>query len=444
MAPTILVVDDNKELVALLTSLFEGVGYSVVGAGKGRTAIDAAKENLVQLALIDVLLPDMMGYHVAEALHQEMPSLPVIFMSGVFKGSRHSTEAAKRFPGSTYLEKPFDAKKLLEQVSGLVPPPPPSTEAAPTVDNQLDVELDIDVEDDDSDSQAMELTGRIKVMGGGDITAELRGAALTATKPVQGPVSGERPRVSLASGIIATPSGLHRPGRQGALADNLPGLVSAFYLSKETGELYCQRGKVKKVVYFQDGQPVYALSNLAADRFGQFLVRVGKIRPEQLQDVAVVAAQTKRRTGDVLIERGLLKETERLYYVAQQVKSIIYSLFGWEDGRYAMGFGEKARAETIKLDLFPGTLILRGIKKLYKPERLARIVRLEDRLIPTQQPAYQLHELELDKWEAQLLSRVDGTRTTAELLALAQRPDHQVRGFLAAMLGVEVLERRDP
>jgi hypothetical protein len=89
-----------------------------------------------------------------------------------------------------------------------------------------------------------------------------------------------------------------------------------------------QRGKVKKVVYFEAGVPVFALSNLAADRFGQFLVRVGKILPDQLQDVAVVAAQTGRRTGDVLVERGLLKDTERLYYVGQQVKSIIYPLAG--------------------------------------------------------------------------------------------------------------------
>ncbi len=91
---------------------------------------------------------------------------------------------------------------------------------------------------------------------------------------------------------------------------------------------------MKKVVYFEKGQPVFALSNLVSDRFGQFLVRVGKIKPEQLTDAAAAAAASKRRTGDVLIERGLLKDTERLYFVGQQVKSIIYSLFGWEDGTY--------------------------------------------------------------------------------------------------------------
>ncbi len=448
MAPTILVVDDNKELVALLTSLFEEAGYTVVGANKGRPAVELGKAEPVQLALIDMLLPDMMGYHVAEGLQAARPELKLVFMTGVFKGARHSKEALERFPGALFVEKPFDAKKLRETVRGLVPTeagshtPPPAEAPA-----EFDVSLDIDVEDEEQDE--MELTGRIKVTGGGNITAELSGAALTAGKPLKGAIAGTRP--SSTSGVHAVPppppadatEPSVRAARQGELRDNLPGLITAFYLSRETGELSCKKGKVKKVVYFEAGQPVFALSNLAADRFGQFLVRVGKIKPEQLDDVAVVAQQTNRRTGDVLVERGLLKDTERLYYVGQQVKSIIYSLFGWEEGQFVLTFREKARAESIKLDVFPGNLITRGIKKLYKPERISRLVRPEERLMPSPQPPYQLNEIELEKWEAMLLARLDGTRTNAEIIALAGRPEHQVRAFLAALLGLEVLVKRE-
>lgn len=446
MLPGILVVDDNTELVTLLTSLFEEAGFSVTGAGKGRTALELAKAHPPALAIIDVLLPDMMGYHVAEGLRGLNPSLPLIFMSGVFKGARHSSEALGRFPGCIYLEKPFDAKRLLEDARRLAPhvsPVPKLQPQSPPPPADFDVELDIDIEDAE-ETDEMELTGRIKVTGGGNITAELHGANLTA-EALHGPVSGARP-AGLAQhaprpAYASSQSGL-RPSRQGELTDNLPGLIAAFYQSKETGELHCQRNKVKKVVYFEAGVPVFALSNLAGDRFGQFLVRVGRIKPEQLQDVAVVAAQTRRRTGDVMVERGMLKETERLYFVGQQVKSIIYSLFGWDTGQFVVTFREAARAESIKLDLFPGNLVIRGIKKLYKPDRLARIVASQDRLMPAQQPAWQLHEIELERWEAQLLPRIDGTRTNAELIALANRPELQVKGFLAAMLGVQILERR--
>lgn len=446
MAPTILVVDDNKELVALLTSLFEEAGYTVVGANKGRPAVELGKAEPIDLALVDMLLPDMMGYHVAEGLQGARPGLKLIFMTGVFKGARHAKEALERFPGALFVEKPFDAKKLRETVAGLVPAPTgPATHAPAEAPAEFDVELDIDVEDEEQD--AMELTGRIKVTGGGNITAELSGATLTAGKPTKGAVSGVRP--SSTSGLHPPPPPADsrepsvRAARMGELKDNLPGLITAFYLSKETGELSCKKGKVKKVVYFEAGQPVFALSNLAADRFGQFLVRVGKIKPEQLDDVAVVAQQTGRRTGDVLVERGLLKDTERLYYVGQQVKSIIYSLFGWDEGQFVLTFREKARSESIKLDVFPGNLIIRGIKKLYKPERIARLVRPEERLMPSPQPPYQLNEIELEKWEASLLPRLDGTRTNAEILALAGRPEHQVKAFLAALLGLEVLVKRE-
>lgn len=436
MSPTILVVDDNKELVALLTSLFEEAGYTVIGANKGKVAVEQGKTAAVSVAVIDVLLPDMMGYHVAEGLRASKAGLPLIFMSGVFKGAKHATEAATRFPGAKFFEKPFDAKQLLQAVKQVAPVATPARPPPPPAD-EFEVELDIDV--DDASDEPMELTGKIRINGGGNITAELMGAPLTAAKHIPGPLPGVRAPASSASGIVSP----GRASRQGELRDNLPGLISAFYLSRETGELYCQKGKVKKVVYFEAGQPVFALSNLAADRFGQFLVRVGKIKAEQLQDAAVVAAQSKRRTGDVLVERGLLKDTERLYYVGQQVKAIIYSLFGWEEGQFTVSFREKARAESIKLDLFPGNLTIRGVKKLYKPERLTRIVRPEDRLLPSQQPAYQLHELELEKWEAQLLPRVDGTRTNAELVAMSGKPEHQVKAFLAAMLGVQILETRE-
>jgi hypothetical protein len=155
-----------------------------------------------------------------------------------------------------------------------------------------------------------------------------------------------------------------------------------------------------------------------------------------------VAEQTKRRTGDVLVERGLLKDTERLYYIGQQVKAIIYSLFSWDDGTYVMSFKEKAAAESIKLDVHPANLIVRGIKKLYKPERLRRMLRPEDRLIPSVAPAYQLHEVELERWEAELLPKIDGNRTVGELLAYANRPDPVVYAFLVSMMSLGILEQR--
>lgn len=440
MAPRILVVDDNQELLTLLTQLFEDAGYEVVGATKGKQAVEVSRAQPPAVAVLDILLPDMMGYHLADALRKDQPQLPLIFITGVFKGGKHAMEARQKYAAAGYFEKPFEAAKLLEAVQKLVPVQ--KQPASPTsMQDAFDVELDIDVEEE-GPQDAMELTGRIKVTGGDNLTAEIRGANLTATPLHKVPATLVRPPVP-GRPPDPMPVGSGGPGqRRGELKDNLPSLLTAFYLSRETGELGVQRGKVRKVVYFERGTPVFALSNLLADRFGQFLVRVGKIKPEQLEDAAAVATAANRRTGDVLVERGLLKDTERLYYVGQQVKAIIYSLFSWEDGTYVMSFKEKATAESIKLDVHPANLIVRGIKKLYKPERLRRMLRPEDRLIPAVAPAYHLHEVELERWEAELLPKIDGNRTVGELLAYANRPDQVVYGFLVSMMSLGILEQR--
>ena len=49
-------------------------------------------------------------------LRAAKPNLPLLFMSGVFKGSKHSNEAMTRFPGSKFFEKPFDAEELLAAI----------------------------------------------------------------------------------------------------------------------------------------------------------------------------------------------------------------------------------------------------------------------------------------------------------------------------------------
>jgi hypothetical protein len=230
-------------------------------------------------------------------------------------------------------------------------------------------------------------------------------------------------------------------GTSGRLEDNLPDLINAFHLAQQTGELTLQKGKVKKTIYFEQGRPCFAISNLVTDRLGPFLVRVGKITLAQLELCQAAADQTGRRTGDILVEMKLLDDTEKLYYLAQQVKAIAYSAFGWEEGEYRMHFTDRAAAEQVKIDLHPANLITRGVKKLYKPERLFRLLAAEDRLAPSQQPAYGLHEVELERWEAELLPRVDGTRTVAQLVEAAQKPAPPVYAFLVGMAALKILER---
>ncbi|HEY6106367.1 MAG TPA: response regulator [Anaeromyxobacteraceae bacterium] len=442
--PKVLLVDDNAELLQLLARLMEADGWAPVAATKGRQAVDLIGLERPQVAVVDVLLPDMMGFEVAAALRQA--KVPFVFMTGVFKGGRAATEARAQHGAAGYFEKPFEAKKLLETLRSLVPSAPAGLPAPPAPPPAATRDFDVDVAvEGDEPLEGMELTGKVVVSEGGKVSAVLHGENITAAPvaaPVRPPPTPSRP--------APRPVPESRPPRpapdlsqtEGSLGERFPDLITAFHLAQQTGELTVQKGKVKKTVYFERGRPCFAISNLVSDRFGPFLLRVGKITPIQLELVRAAAEKTGRRTGEVLVEMALLKDTERLYFVGQQVKAIIYSIFGWQEGQYRLHFTDRAAQEAVKLDLNPANLIVRGVKKLYKPERLYRLLSPEDRLLPSQDPAYLLHEVQLERWEAELLPQVDGTRTLAEVIQLARRPEHVVYAFLYAMVVLKLLERR--
>ena len=435
----ILLVDDNQELLRLLARLIEAEGWEPVSCPRGKAALDAIAKEVPAAAIIDVLLPDMMGYEVGASLRKV--GVPFVFMTGIFKGGRASSEARVQHGAAGYFEKPFEAKKLVDAIRALLPPEPPrrgpaavpAPEPRERRDSDFDVEFAVEPEET---VDPLTLTGKVEVTESGRVSAVIRGAQLEV-----GPVHPSSP-----GGIAPPPAPAPRvraePPDEGELHDNLPELVTAFWLAQQTGELAVQRGKVRKVIYFEKGRPCYAISNLLADRFGPFLVRVGKITQGQLELCQAAADKTHRRSGEVLVEMGLLKEAEKIYYVAQQVKAIAYSLFAWEEGRYRLHFADRAALEQTKVDFHPAHLIVRGVRKLYKPSRVARLLGDRDRLMPTQQPAYALHEVPLDAWEAQLLPRVDGTRTVVDLVTLARRPDAEVRAFLWSLVALEILEKR--
>lgn len=451
-APRILVVDDNPELLTLLSSSFEEAGYQVVTAARGRTALDLARKERPDLVVLDVLLPDLMGFDVAEALKKLR--IRFIFMSGVHKGGKASANALGKYGALAYFEKPFDRMALLDAVAKAVPLPQPAAKR-----QAWDVETGPGVAEA---TEGMQLTARIDLVGGAPIegtspvelkpldreqVARMRDSRPPLAPPVMqpviqaaavttGPIS--EPRVPEALQQLPQKDGV----RRGDLRDNLPQLLAAFYTTKETGELGLMKGQVKKIIYFEGGMPVFALSNLVADRLGQFLVRAGKIDEETLQHAAEEAATTRQRTGDVLILMGALTEEERLYYVGQQIKSILYSVFAWEDGAFSLSFQARARKEAIKLDIHPANLIMRGIRKLYKPDRLKRLLPEQVKPIPSPDPFFNLSDVELQAWEAHLLPKCDGSKSVAELIRLSGKPENDVLGTLTGLTALRILELR--
>jgi len=224
----------------------------------------------------------------------------------------------------------------------------------------------------------------------------------------------------------------------------VPRLLNAYYEARHHGELKLKQGQILKVVYFEAGQPVYAASNLASERFARFCARRGLLSESDLQAVSALSKEEGVRTGDAMMRLGLIDADKRRALVEDQVKEIIWSTFAWSSGGYGFSPMRLQRAGLVKLSIFPGDLILEGVLKLETLVALRQKMPRTRRLSPTADPPYALHELKLTGPQAMLLAYADGSKTVEDLLTLT---DLSERETLATLHGLELMgilqERRE-
>jgi CheY-like chemotaxis protein len=111
----VLLADDNQSVRELATRMLSGQGYTVLAAASGTEALELARRSeQIDVLLTDVIMPGMTGGELADTLAQQRPGLPIVFMSGY--SSQIVSQQGVLDRGTLYLEKPFTAQQLLEQL----------------------------------------------------------------------------------------------------------------------------------------------------------------------------------------------------------------------------------------------------------------------------------------------------------------------------------------
>lgn len=122
---TILVVDDDFELVEGLRLMLEKQGYSVLRASDGHQAKHAIYQQKPDLVILDMMMPRMGGYPVLEHFKGK-PDAPPIIMMTANEGSRHKAYA-EYLGVIDYIRKPFAIERLMETVQKALPLDPPAS-----------------------------------------------------------------------------------------------------------------------------------------------------------------------------------------------------------------------------------------------------------------------------------------------------------------------------
>jgi DNA-binding NtrC family response regulator len=115
MAASILVVDDEKNILVTLSRALKLEGYEVDVAGSGKLGLERARAKSYDAILLDVQLPDIDGLEVLRQVRADREDVPVLVMSG--HGTIDTAVAATRSGAHDFLEKPIGSERLLVSLS---------------------------------------------------------------------------------------------------------------------------------------------------------------------------------------------------------------------------------------------------------------------------------------------------------------------------------------
>jgi DNA-binding response OmpR family regulator len=116
MSHTILIVDDEPNIVISLEFLLEREGYRVLIARDGQEAIDAITRDKPAMVLLDVMLPQLSGYDVCQRIRQNPDWADVKVVMLTARGREVEIAKGLALGADAYVTKPFSTRDLLQQI----------------------------------------------------------------------------------------------------------------------------------------------------------------------------------------------------------------------------------------------------------------------------------------------------------------------------------------
>jgi two-component system, OmpR family, response regulator len=114
----VLVVDDEPNIVDVITMALRFQGFEVESAGTGSDALAAVESFRPQVMVLDVMLPDMEGFEVAERLGAERSHVPILFLTA--RDAREDKLRGLTSGGDDYMTKPFSLEELVARLRNIL------------------------------------------------------------------------------------------------------------------------------------------------------------------------------------------------------------------------------------------------------------------------------------------------------------------------------------
>ena len=117
---TIMVVDDNPDIITIVKTILEGKGYTVLSASSGQELLNILKDQKPDLIILDIMMPEMDGLEVLGRLKgvTETASIPVILLTA--KVQYEDVLGGYKLGADYYITKPFTSTQLVNGINLLL------------------------------------------------------------------------------------------------------------------------------------------------------------------------------------------------------------------------------------------------------------------------------------------------------------------------------------
>ncbi|WP_094673635.1 response regulator [Hydrocoleum sp. CS-953] len=113
----ILVIEDDKSILTIITDILEAEDFMVIGAKNGRVGIEKAQQEVPDLIICDVMMPEVDGYGVLKSLRENLvtEAIPFIFLTA--KSTKADLREGMELGADDYLTKPFTRDELMKAIN---------------------------------------------------------------------------------------------------------------------------------------------------------------------------------------------------------------------------------------------------------------------------------------------------------------------------------------
>jgi two-component system, OmpR family, alkaline phosphatase synthesis response regulator PhoP len=113
----VLVIDDDPHILELIQIILESEGHEAVLLSSGEGATDRARAERPDLILLDIVMRAHHGMEVLAELRAATPDVPVVLLSGAVHQVEDMPDIARALGARDFIEKPFDAQRLIDVVN---------------------------------------------------------------------------------------------------------------------------------------------------------------------------------------------------------------------------------------------------------------------------------------------------------------------------------------